>query len=57
MLLATALSILATLFTALPVANALSTPKSYKLAEKIKGEGFYEAFDFEAIRDPTNGRV
>ncbi|KAF9233225.1 glycoside hydrolase family 16 protein [Melanogaster broomeanus] len=29
----------------------------YTLSECIVGEGFYESFNFEAIADPTNGRV
>ncbi|KAG1725581.1 glycoside hydrolase family 16 protein [Suillus paluster] len=29
----------------------------YTLNEKIVGEGFYSSFNFEAIPDPTNGRV
>ena len=29
----------------------------YSLTENIVGEGFYDSFNFEAIPDPTNGRV
>ncbi|OJA16778.1 hypothetical protein AZE42_03308 [Rhizopogon vesiculosus] len=30
---------------------------TYVLSENIVGEGFYNSFNFEAIPDPTNGRV
>jgi hypothetical protein len=29
----------------------------YSLTENIVGDGFYDSFNFEAIPDPTNGRV
>ncbi|KAF5335745.1 hypothetical protein D9611_009644 [Ephemerocybe angulata] len=50
---------LLTLFTfqAIPSTHALCTPKTYKMADDIKGAGFFDAFDFEAIDDPTHGRV
>ncbi|KAG8215910.1 hypothetical protein J3R82DRAFT_7882 [Butyriboletus roseoflavus] len=30
---------------------------TYSLSDSIVGEGFYSSFTFEAIPDPTNGRV
>ena len=30
---------------------------TYSLSDSIIGEGFYSAFNFEAIADPTGGRV
>lgn len=30
---------------------------TYSLSDTIVGEDFYNAFTFEAIADPTNGRV
>jgi len=30
---------------------------TYMLSENIVGEGFYSSFNFEAIADPTHGRV
>jgi hypothetical protein len=30
---------------------------TYTLKENIVGEGFYDSFTFQAIPDPTNGRV
>jgi hypothetical protein len=30
---------------------------TYSLSDSIVGEGFYSAFNFEAIADPTYGRV
>ncbi|KAH0835785.1 hypothetical protein J3R83DRAFT_9628 [Lanmaoa asiatica] len=30
---------------------------TYSLSDSIVGEGFYNAFNFEAIPDPTSGRV
>jgi hypothetical protein len=30
---------------------------TYQSAEHIVGAGFYDSFNFEAIPDPTNGRV
>ena len=30
---------------------------TYSLSDSIVGEGFYSAFNFEAIPDPTDGRV
>jgi len=40
------------LFTAL-----LHKAAAYNLADNIVGSGFYNSFDFEAIADPTHGRV
>ena len=31
--------------------------KTYVLSDRIVGKGFYDAFNFEAIPDPTDGRV
>jgi len=36
-------------------APALAT--TYSLTDNIVGSGFYNAFEWEAIADPTNGRV
>jgi len=33
------------------------SPSSYFLTENIVGTGFYDHFNFEAIADPTHGRV
>jgi hypothetical protein len=30
---------------------------TYQRSEHIVGNGFYTSFDFQAIGDPTNGRV
>lgn len=30
---------------------------TYTLSENIKGAGFFDAFDFQNIPDPTGGRV
>lgn len=30
---------------------------TYSLSDSVVGEGFYNTFNFEAIADPTNGRV
>ena len=30
---------------------------SYYLSENIVGNGFYRSFDWQAIKDPTHGRV
>ena len=30
---------------------------THSLSDNIVGEGFYSAFNFEAIPDPTDGRV
>jgi hypothetical protein len=40
------------LFTGSALAGA-----TYVLRENIVGEGFYDSFSFEAIPDPTHGRV
>ncbi|KAJ7154022.1 glycoside hydrolase family 16 protein [Mycena crocata] len=45
-------SLLALSFT---VSSALAG--TYQMAENIVGDGFYDAFRFQTIGDPTNGRV
>jgi len=35
----------------------LASAAIYSLTDSIVGTGFYDAFDFEAISDPTHGRV
>lgn len=39
------------------LAGSVFAGAAYSLSESIVGEGFYNAFNFEAIADPTNGRV
>jgi len=34
-----------------------NNPYVYQLMDKIRGEGFYDAFEWENIPDPTHGRV
>ncbi|KAG6380032.1 glycoside hydrolase family 16 protein [Boletus reticuloceps] len=38
-------------------ARSVLAGATYSLSDSIVGEGFYNAFNFEAIPDPTNGRV
>ncbi|KAF8128986.1 glycoside hydrolase family 16 protein [Boletus edulis] len=38
-------------------ARSVLAGATYSLSDSIVGEGFYNAFTFEAIPDPTNGRV
>ncbi|KAG2017370.1 glycosyl hydrolase family 16 [Coprinopsis cinerea AmutBmut pab1-1] len=42
-----------------PLVNLLPAVQAapYSIAENIVGEGFYSAFDWQAISDPTHGRV
>lgn len=51
------ISLLTFFLASLPVSNAAATPKAYKVSQDIKGAGFYDAFEFENIDDPTHGRV
>ena len=44
----------ATLFAAL---TGLVGAATYSISDTIVGTDFYSAFTFEAIADPTNGRV
>ncbi|RXW14480.1 hypothetical protein EST38_g11373 [Candolleomyces aberdarensis] len=52
----TVLSLL-TLVKSVPLCNVAANSKIYKVSQDVKGAGFFDAFDFEAIQDPTNGRV
>ena len=37
--------------------GSASAGATYSLSDSIVGESFYNAFNFEAIADPTDGRV
>lgn len=39
------------------LAGSVFAGATYSLSDSIVGEGFYSAFNFEAIADPTDGRV
>ncbi|TFK63709.1 nucleophile-disabled Lam16a mutant holds Laminariheptaose in A cyclical conformation [Pluteus cervinus] len=50
------------LYSSLSLACALSSlpgalGATYKRTDNIVGNGFYDAFEFQAIKDPTHGRV
>ena len=37
--------------------SAYSLPDTYSLVDTVIGEGFYSSFEWQAMPDPTNGRV
>lgn len=40
-----------------PLVRPAFTGATYSLSDEIIGKGFYDKFNFEAIADPTHGRV
>lgn len=51
------LNIIGISFTFASLAGTALAGAVYTLDDNIVGEGFYSSFNFEAIPDPTNGRV
>jgi len=51
------LNIIGISFTFASLAGTGLAGAVYALNDNIVGEGFYSSFNFEAIPDPTNGRV
>jgi hypothetical protein len=50
-------SLLASGYTIYMVAISGAMAAKYTLSDNIVGDGFYSAFDWQAISDPTHGRV
>jgi hypothetical protein len=48
---------LAILASALVALASKTLAATYSIADNVVGNGFYDAFQFQAISDPTHGRV